>query len=218
MTSPTASHPSIVHAPPSTRSRRGPDRSMHPPSWRAVQRIGLRVSPCGATRPFRNWLAGIALLWSVLWVQLAIVHGTLGRAVALSLFATACILTILYGMRSYVERSGRVLPNLTQLSESRGARVRSSGRGTGPRQRSPMPPPGIVASAAAATGLLGLISWIPFSPLLGLLIIGTILDANPLALMFVAAITGVIAAGGFLLMVLLIGLGRLFALWIMREH
>jgi hypothetical protein len=81
-----------------------------------------------------------------------------------------------------------------------------------------MPPPGIVASAAAATGLLGLISWIPFSPLLGLLIIGTILDANPLALMFVAAITGVIAAGGFLLMVLLIGLGRLFALWIMREH
>jgi hypothetical protein len=73
-----------------------------------LRRIGFRASPCGAVRPLRAWLVGIALLWSVLWRQLAIDHGTFGTVVAISLFAIACALTVLYGMRSYVDRSGRV--------------------------------------------------------------------------------------------------------------
>lgn len=159
---------------------------------------------------------GLALLWSVLWVQLGIVQGTLGRAVALSLFASACILTVLYGMRSYRDRSDRLPADLTRPCQSRTA-VDTPGRRAGRRQASPKAPPGIVRSSASGVGLLGLISWIPLTPLLGLFVIGAILG-SPLALLLAAAITCVIAAGGFLLLVLLIGLGRLIALWIMRAH
>jgi hypothetical protein len=157
-------------------------------------------------------VVGIALLWSVLWVQLAIDHGTFGTVVAISFFAIACALTVLYGMRSNVDRSGCVTRYPTRINGSRDAEVTSIGQ----RSSSPKAPPGIIRSSAAGVGLLGLIPWIPFSPLLGLLILDVFLG-TPIALLFAAAITCVIAAGGFLLLVLLIGLGWLFAPWTMRE-
>jgi hypothetical protein len=183
---------------------------------RTARRIGLRASPCGAARPLRAWLVGIAVLWSVLWVQLAFDHGMPGEVVAISLFATACALTVLYGMRSYVERSGRATLYLTRVTGSRDVEETSRGwRSRRHRASSPKAPLGIVRSSAAGVGLLGLISWIPFTPLLGVFVISALLG-GPILLLLAAAITCVIAAAGFLLLVLLIGLGRLIALWITR--
>jgi hypothetical protein len=218
MTAPAA-RPSLVQ-PPSAHTRCDSGRAVLSllSTCRAVQRSGLRLSPCGATRPFRTWLLDIALLWSALWLQLAIVQGTLGEVVAISLFAIACALTVLYGMRSYTERSGLPMSSLTRVTGSRDTEVTLRGRQSRSRRAScPKAPAGIVRSSAAGVGLLGLISWIPLTPLLGLLVIGAFLG-SPIALLLAASITGVIAAGGFLLLVLLIGLGRLLALWIGREH
>jgi hypothetical protein len=212
MTSPAARR-SVVPAPTHTRCATSRSVSI-PVAFRTAQRIGFRASPCGAARPLRAWLVGIALLWSVLWVQLSVVQGTLGEVGAISLFAVACILTVLYGMRSHGARNGRAMRHMTRVTGSRDAEVTSRGQRSGNRgASSPKGPPGIVRSSAAGVALLGLISWIPLAPLLAFLVVGAFLG-SPLLLLVAAAITCVIAAGGFLLLLLLVGIGRLMARWV----
>lgn len=177
-------------------------------SCNVAQRVGYRLSPCGATRPFRAWLIGIALLWIVLWVVFAVIHDTVGKSIAFSLFGVACADTVLYGMRSYLERRRRArsFPSHAVTPRRHGRRAT---------------PPGVVMSSAAGTGLLGLISLIPLMPLLGLLLVGSTVDRAPggfLILLFAGIIWGVIALGGLVLQMLLISLGRLLAAGLVYER
>lgn len=217
MTSP-ASRPLSVPVPSHTRCDTSRSTISLAQARRTVRRACFRASPCGAARPLRAWLVGIGILWSALWAQLAVDHGTLGEVVAFSLFSIACALTVLYGMRSGAERSRRATRSLTRITGSRDTEDASYVRRTRSRRApSPQAPPGIVRSSAVGVGLLGPISWIPLTPLLGLVLIGA-LAGSPIGLLLAAAITGVIAAAGLLLLVLLMGLGRLCALWTMREQ
>lgn len=216
MTSPASRH-SLVRESLNTKCDTSRSAISLAAAFRTARLIGFRTSPCGAVRPLRAWLVGIALLWSVLWVQLAIDHGTLGNVVAITLFATACVLTVLYGMRSYVERSGRATRKPTRITGSRDLEMPSLARRSQDRRASPSVPLGIFRSSAAGVGLIGAISWAPFSPLLAICVIGAF-GGSPQLLLLAAAITCVIAVGGFVLLVLLIGLGRLLALWIVRQH
>lgn len=152
----------------------------------------LALSPCTSGRPFRSWLVGIAVLWVALWAQLLVVHGADGVDLALGLFAVACVLTVLYGMRSYRERR---------------------------TPRADRPPPRAFTSAAAGTSLLGAITWTPLLVLVSFSSLAWHSVAPAAVVLFYGSfVTVIVFLAGIVLQMALIGAGQLIAALVMRGH